>query len=399
MAAGVQTQQANTPARSDAAENDGACMCASAVLFLDVVGYTKFSIDAGDGVALTFLNDVEQALVVALKVAQHTAKVTSQHPRFELRMGIHVGPIKRMRDINAQPNVIGDGINTAQRIMNFAAPGKILVSRAYYEMVSVLSARYRNAFLAAGRKFDKHKREHDVYEFCPAALVGSATPQRGSVRRLWLRTAGVFVSCLPHSRPGRVLVASTQPGARCRYGAGPRGHGDGRHQARDLTVGRGRHRWEATRCESSAAGSAPQARRTSGRGVEWNLQAVCPNRTPGVRRSRDAASPIVRVQIAKSSEIRANNVHCASGLSRVHDRDPGRGDICHGSLRDEGGNPIRRDNLKSAHCMQVIPRRRSGTGLDAREGARPRRLHGQTMTIKARYGWRPIALGRRSQTT
>jgi class 3 adenylate cyclase len=200
-------------------------MRASTVLFLDVVGYSKFSmaerhaikrslnadirlalvgfpldetvmVDTGDGVALTFLNDVEQALLVASKVAQQTAKVTSQHPRFELRMGIHVGPIKRMRDINAQPNVIGDGINTAQRIMSFAAPGQVLVSRAYYEMVSVLSARYRDAFLPAGRKFDKHKREHDVYEFCPAALNGSAAVARLPTRRRWMRAGGVLIGSL-----------------------------------------------------------------------------------------------------------------------------------------------------------------------------------------------------------
>ena len=225
MAEGVQTHQANNPARSDAVENHGACTRASAVLFLDVVGYSKFSmaeqhaikrslnahirvalvgfsleetvmVDTGDGVALTFLNDVEQALVVALKVAQQTAKETNQRPRFVLRMGIHVGPIRRMRDINAQPNVIGDGINTAQRIMTFAAPGQVLVSRAYYEMVSVLSARYCHAFLPAGRKFDKDKREHDVYEFCPAALNGSAAAKRLPIRRRWMRAYGVLIGSL-----------------------------------------------------------------------------------------------------------------------------------------------------------------------------------------------------------
>ncbi len=41
-----------------------------------------------------------------------------------MRAGINLGPVRLVRDINSQPNIIGDGINVAQRVMSFAQPGR-----------------------------------------------------------------------------------------------------------------------------------------------------------------------------------------------------------------------------------------------------------------------------------
>jgi hypothetical protein len=67
-------------------------------------------------------------------------------------------------------NIIGDGINVAQRVMSFARPGQLLVSRSFYEVVSCLSRDYANLFRHEGSRTDKHVRAHEVY-----AVVG-ATP-------------------------------------------------------------------------------------------------------------------------------------------------------------------------------------------------------------------------------
>jgi class 3 adenylate cyclase len=61
-------------------------------------------------------------------------------------MGINLGPVKLLVDINKQLNLIGDGINVAQRVMSFAEPGKLLVSRSYYEVISCLSQEYAKLF-------------------------------------------------------------------------------------------------------------------------------------------------------------------------------------------------------------------------------------------------------------
>ena len=64
-------------------------------------------------------------------------------------------------------NIIGDGINVAQRVMSFARPGQLLVSRSFYEVVSCLSRDYAKLFHHEGSRTDKHVREHEVY-----AVVG-----------------------------------------------------------------------------------------------------------------------------------------------------------------------------------------------------------------------------------
>ena len=166
-------------------------MCS--VLFLDIVEYSKKSVsgqislkerfndflsvairdvplddriilDTGDGAALSFLGDVEDALQVAL-VLRESLRGESAHmdPPLLVRMGINLGPVRLVKDINGQPNIVGDGINVAQRIMGFSDPGQVLVSRSYYDAVSRLSPEYTEMFHYEGSRTDKHVREHEVY--------------------------------------------------------------------------------------------------------------------------------------------------------------------------------------------------------------------------------------------
>jgi hypothetical protein len=71
--------------------------------------------------------------------------------------------VKLVKDINGHPNIIGDGINVAQRIMSFARPGQIVVSRSYYDVVSNLASEYAKLFTYEGSRTDKHVREHEIY--------------------------------------------------------------------------------------------------------------------------------------------------------------------------------------------------------------------------------------------
>jgi hypothetical protein len=163
------------------------------VLFLDIVGYSKKSVtgqislkdrfntylseaihdvpvtdriilDTGDGAAVNFLGDVESALTAALRLR---TSLLSEDPNLEpqllVRIGINLGPVRLVRDINGQPNIVGDGINVAQRVMGFADPSQILVSRSYFDAVSRLSAQYTGMFHYQGSRTDKHVREHEVY--------------------------------------------------------------------------------------------------------------------------------------------------------------------------------------------------------------------------------------------
>ena len=163
------------------------------VIFIDIVEYTRKSVneqirikehfnallseaikdisvsdriilDTGDGAAVGFLGDPEDALFVAMSLRDSLKDDEDEAtPDLQVRMGINLGPVKLLKDINNQPNLIGDGINVSQRIMSFAEPGQLLVSRSYYDIVSCLSQEYAKLFQYQGARADKHVREHDIY--------------------------------------------------------------------------------------------------------------------------------------------------------------------------------------------------------------------------------------------
>lgn len=174
------------------AEESGRTLVCS-VLFVDIVEYSKKSVaqqfelkqafngmlgealgvlqrrdrvivDTGDGAAVVFLGDPEDALVVGLAVRELSGRIA-------LRMGINLGPVKLISDLNDQTNVVGDGINVAQRVMSFAEPGQLLVSGNYQDVVSRLSEQYATLFTREGRRQDKHVREHDVYSVSGALRI------------------------------------------------------------------------------------------------------------------------------------------------------------------------------------------------------------------------------------
>jgi hypothetical protein len=129
----------------------------------DIAPNDRIILDTGDGVAVNFLGDPEDALFVAMSLRESFAPKAGEPPNLPARIGINLGPVRLVRDLNSQPNIIGDGINVAQRVMGFAEPGQILVSRSYYEVVLHISEGYTKLFNYEGSRTDKHVREHEVY--------------------------------------------------------------------------------------------------------------------------------------------------------------------------------------------------------------------------------------------
>jgi adenylate cyclase len=131
------------------------------VLFIDIVGYSKLSIDeqaenleqlreiarstepfrtaqaerklmrlpTGDGGALVFRTSPEAPVKCAVEIARELKK----RPALGVRMGIHSGPVKEVTDLSEQGNIAGAGINTAQRVMDCGDAGHILMSKRVAE--------------------------------------------------------------------------------------------------------------------------------------------------------------------------------------------------------------------------------------------------------------------------
>ena len=175
------------------------------VLFLDIVGYSRQSVDdqhkskqkfnaaiakaiegvaqrdrvildTGDGAAITFFGDPERVLQVAIAIRDSV--------ELPVRSGINLGPVRMVTDLNGHMNIIGDGINAAQRVMSFCPPGDLLVSRSFYEIAATLSEAHAAMFKHEGAHKDKHVRAHEVYSVvrdaparpaaAPAAAEGNA---------------------------------------------------------------------------------------------------------------------------------------------------------------------------------------------------------------------------------
>src|SRR5215831_8357324 len=77
----------------------------------------RLVLDTGDGAALCFLGDPEDGLFAANGLRGGVLDRTAEG--LQLRIGINLGPVRFVKDVNGQPNVIGDGINVAQRVMGF----------------------------------------------------------------------------------------------------------------------------------------------------------------------------------------------------------------------------------------------------------------------------------------
>ena len=129
--------------------------------------------DTGDGALIVFTSSPEHALYMALAIAQDFGRAAAEagFPSNSLRTGLHLGTVKESIDLEARPNYIGDGINAAKRIMDFATPGQITASRAFFDAVASLDSAYAALFTHVGAADDKHGRSHDLYAISPSSAV------------------------------------------------------------------------------------------------------------------------------------------------------------------------------------------------------------------------------------
>src|SRR5438067_7119981 len=127
------------------------------VLFIDIVGYSKLSINeqnaavdeltqivrskeqfqkaeaserlvkiaTGDGVALVFYTSPEAPVRCAVELS----RALKDHRRLRVRMGIHSGPVSGVVDVTGRTNLAGAGLNLARRVMDCGDAGHILLSK------------------------------------------------------------------------------------------------------------------------------------------------------------------------------------------------------------------------------------------------------------------------------
>ncbi len=184
------------------------------ILFTDVVGYSKLTSDeqtvvirrlqecvnncspveqaaaenlvrlpTGDGMALVFFGHCSSPLRCACELADQI----EQDATFRVRMGIHSGEVTRLLDINGTANVSGDGINTAQRVMDFGDGGHILLSLEHATALQEARDPAANECYDIGVATAKHGRRVHLYNFHRSAVGLPEVPVKVRKDDEWVR--------------------------------------------------------------------------------------------------------------------------------------------------------------------------------------------------------------------
>jgi hypothetical protein len=97
-----------------------------------------------------------------------------------LRVGVHLGAVRLVPDVNGNLEAVGEGLNEADRVMHLAGEDQVLVSRSFFEVAACLSESHRSLFRAGGVRQDGQGRGHEVYELRrPGAAEVPAAPTTG----------------------------------------------------------------------------------------------------------------------------------------------------------------------------------------------------------------------------
>jgi len=177
-------------------------------------------LDCGDGAAIVFLGEPESAMVCALSVMGRIVAETDPPKPMRVRIGINLGSVKLVHDINGNMAAAGDGINVGQRVMSFARDNQILVSRSYFEVASLLTDGYGALFRPEAPRKDKHQREHMLYEL---QLASSEHPAPATNTQIIRRIAPQFADHIATVEKNLALIVGPIA-RRLVQGAGNRAH-------------------------------------------------------------------------------------------------------------------------------------------------------------------------------
>jgi TolB-like protein/class 3 adenylate cyclase/Tfp pilus assembly protein PilF len=196
------------------------------VLFIDIVGYSKLSINdqhsaveelnqivraseqfqlaeaanrliripTGDGMVLVFYTNPEAPVQCAVEIS----RTLKEHPRPQLRMGIHSGPVSGVVDVNERANLAGAGINMAKRVMDCGDAGHILLSKHVAEDLEEYQ-KWRPLLHDLGSCEAKHEVRVSVVNLYDDQFGNAKLPRKFETvqkRRTRLRWAEVAVALL-----------------------------------------------------------------------------------------------------------------------------------------------------------------------------------------------------------
>jgi hypothetical protein len=127
----VKYSEQSTPNQARSIEKLNAAVNGSETYQREKAAAQLMALPTGDGMAILFTSEIQAPAVCAVEIWR-----AARQEDLKLRIGIHSGLVQRQLDIAGNANVAGEGINTAQRVLDLADEGHILLSSQYAAWLS-----------------------------------------------------------------------------------------------------------------------------------------------------------------------------------------------------------------------------------------------------------------------
>jgi len=157
----------------------------------------------GDGMAIGFSDSPEYPLRLSIqlhKTLSEYNKSKKEKEKVLLRIGIDIGPVYVIKDLNGQDNVWGPGIILTRRVMDLAGPQNIFCSSRFAEDVRVLSPEYKEIIHPIGDYTIKHGEQLTIFNIYGENFGNKLAPRTKKITQksesfeesLKLKTAFLF---------------------------------------------------------------------------------------------------------------------------------------------------------------------------------------------------------------
>jgi TolB-like protein/class 3 adenylate cyclase/Tfp pilus assembly protein PilF len=160
-------------------------------------------VPTGDGMALIFFRSPEEPARCAMEISE----ALKAHPNIRVRMGVHTGPINQVTDVNDRVNVAGTGINVAQRIMDCADAGHILLSKHVADDLGEYG-HWLPYLHDLGEYEVKHGLRLHIVNLYKEGIGNPALPEKLQRRARWKQSGATIKPVRPPRWPRTLLISA-----------------------------------------------------------------------------------------------------------------------------------------------------------------------------------------------
>lgn len=143
----------------------------------------------GDGMAIGFSDSAEKPLHLAMELHQGINRYNKTQKGYDIllvRIGIDMGPVYVIKDLNNSDNVWGPGIILTRRVMDLAGDMNIFASAKIANDVLKLSDEYKKIVHPIGDYGIKHGEELQIYNIYGNDFGNKVAPKIKKIKKLSL---------------------------------------------------------------------------------------------------------------------------------------------------------------------------------------------------------------------